>query len=496
MSNNLFNKSSGFTLIEMLMVILIIGATTKIIAVSFEDLAFTSRYEQTVSRLDTIQQAIIGDSKRSINGQPDISGFVSDMGRLPANIRELIEQGVQNDYTGRCSNTAITTNKEDCFADGSAWLISGWRKHVNISDDPGSTHAYTDGWGNESANNYGWIHCLWDNADDIANAGTANNLTDDLNNAGLGDDCSNSQPYPNLTIYSLGKNATENIDVNGVTGCDGTNYDGDCYTTILEEDYTVDITSGISATFIKPLSSSVPISSFCSNPSFITKSTCITVNTEVTPNAPYGEWYGGCEKNGYINKSSCEDASLGNSTWHLCSDLSSSSKSACEAVPAIWFGEGYGCNNNASEDKASCETAVAGTADDEWRSCSDNGTIELVENCTNQNWYGNEMPVNNLPTLINPYQGKSICMKVFYRNKADQTIISTDSSAKNITENGSYQTINFSFSGVTQIPTGINAIGIYEHDGSICTQNLYPNDRDQPATIQFVPHSNLPIINW
>jgi len=87
-------NNSGFTLVEMLMVILIIAATTKIVAVSTQEFAYSARYEQTQAKLDTLRQAIVGNSKRTINGQPDISGFVSDMGRLPDNIRELLQSFV------------------------------------------------------------------------------------------------------------------------------------------------------------------------------------------------------------------------------------------------------------------------------------------------------------------------------------------------------------------------------------------------------------------
>ena len=92
-SHSIAKTSNGFTLIEMLMVILIIAVTSKIVAVSFEDIGFSARFEQTDDRINTIRQAIVGNPKRTINGQPDISGFVADMGRLPINIRELISNG-------------------------------------------------------------------------------------------------------------------------------------------------------------------------------------------------------------------------------------------------------------------------------------------------------------------------------------------------------------------------------------------------------------------
>ena len=93
-----------------------------------------------------------------------------------------------------------------------------------------------------------------------------------------------------------------------------------------------------------------------------------------------------------------------------------------------------------------------------------------------------------------------ICLRLFYRNP---NIASIYSNSININENGSYQTFNFSTfkdssdNPISNIPMGLNAIGIYEYDGSSCktSTTLYPNDR-KPISVQFIPHTTLPIINW
>jgi len=253
-------KHAGFTLIELLMVILIIAATTKIIAVSMQEFGYTSRYEQTQSRLDSISQAIIGTPERTINGQPDISGFVADVGRLPESVRELIQR------RGDCDNDAFDYNQTACTGNGDTWtdvwtdipasftndqtgLVFGWNgPYLKVSYNPNNTDTFTDGWGNESANNYGWVTCLWDDTDDTASLGLANNLPNDTSSPANGSPlCSNSQTYPNYTIYSLGRDSVAGVDSDGETMCNGDNntYDGDCYTTILESDYTVNISAGI-----------------------------------------------------------------------------------------------------------------------------------------------------------------------------------------------------------------------------------------------------------
>jgi hypothetical protein len=65
------------------------------------------RFETTKQRMEQIRYAIIGDSSRSLNGQPTISGFIADTGRLPASIQNLMED------VAYCTNPQFT-NKEDC----------------------------------------------------------------------------------------------------------------------------------------------------------------------------------------------------------------------------------------------------------------------------------------------------------------------------------------------------------------------------------------------
>ena len=93
MNLKIIKKQTGFTLVELLVVMLILVALTSVTLESTKDFAFQGRYEVTKDRYDKIKRAIIGRPDVLINGQPDISGFVADMGRLPDNIRELFQSG-------------------------------------------------------------------------------------------------------------------------------------------------------------------------------------------------------------------------------------------------------------------------------------------------------------------------------------------------------------------------------------------------------------------
>ncbi len=58
-------------------------------------------------RVENIHKAIVGDPNRSIAGQPDIFGFVMDMGQMPNNLHKLLEA----DY---CKTDKNVTDQVTC----------------------------------------------------------------------------------------------------------------------------------------------------------------------------------------------------------------------------------------------------------------------------------------------------------------------------------------------------------------------------------------------
>jgi len=213
MDLKVINKQAGFTLVEVLVVMLILVALASVTLDFTKDFAFQGRYEVTKDRYEKIKRAIIGRPDVLINGQPDISGFVADMGRLPLNIRELIDPAgyCQNgsDWSNKadcedagkgnstwltlCSNSSYT-NQSDCETNNAIWkgwktygfctdntiddektcedssetwtpvLWGGWQgPYLSISKDISSDTAYLDGWGNtNNLINYGWVYALVD----------------------------------------------------------------------------------------------------------------------------------------------------------------------------------------------------------------------------------------------------------------------------------------------------------------------------------------------
>lgn len=169
-------SSKGFSLLELLLVLFIMGlmtATTMLMTGGVEDQA---KYDETKRRMELIKRAIVGDPTRTVNGGPEISGFVADMGRLPGCMSELITPGVEKTpntdpktYDSPCGGSpaqVITAWHEDTTSN----LWGGWRgPYISTISDSDGVSRFRDGWNNNfnasnptsDAKNYGWV---WDDA--------------------------------------------------------------------------------------------------------------------------------------------------------------------------------------------------------------------------------------------------------------------------------------------------------------------------------------------
>ncbi len=155
---------AGFTLLELLVVITLLGVVMLTATTFIVNTGETERDESTSIKWHQLRTAIIGDSTRTLNGAPVLSGYVADMGRLPANIKELmskdydydhdvdlatdylpIEQPAWKEYDlgtifpGLAVPDTALTGKP-----GSAKLAGGWRGPYLYS---AGSKIFSDGWG-------------------------------------------------------------------------------------------------------------------------------------------------------------------------------------------------------------------------------------------------------------------------------------------------------------------------------------------------------------
>lgn len=156
---------SGFTLLEMVLVLFLIGLMASATLMLTENVEDQAKYDETKRRMEMMRKAIVGDPTRTINGGPEISGFVADMGRLPLCIAELIEPGVENlpvenpkKYASPCDASEIV----EWHIDASTGLGFGWYgPYIQVLPERNGNLRFRDGYGNTDASdpqNSGWSY--------------------------------------------------------------------------------------------------------------------------------------------------------------------------------------------------------------------------------------------------------------------------------------------------------------------------------------------------
>ena len=146
----------GFTLLELLVVVLILSAIAMVALDSLQTDTNQVRHEDTRARLSLIRDAIIGPREIGANGQPVVAGFVADVGRLPQCLAELV------DIDANCDDgtNPDLASPPEWQLDGATNLYAGWRgPYLNVVREISGLVAFRDGWGNDVAalpRNYGW----------------------------------------------------------------------------------------------------------------------------------------------------------------------------------------------------------------------------------------------------------------------------------------------------------------------------------------------------
>jgi len=393
-------RQTGFSLVELTVVLLIITLLASVAVRETSELAFQTRYEQTKERLEMIRQAILGNPKLIVNGQQAVSGFVADMGRLPHNLRELIDINgyclanaawdnkadcedagkgnstwvtlcSNNNYTDQINcetNNAVWSGRKSfglcfdsshvylsaiddqttCLATGNVWrnlFNGGWHgPYLNIASNPDDSDAFTDGWGSVAAdNNYGWSF-----------SGNANDLT----------------------VISFGRNHPAS---DPTINC-GDDYDADCNLQITQLDHRIPLSS-LSVMINTANHGICTGGGACSDPAYVTQADCETpratwsscsnpiYTTELACTDNGGQWLPGtCSNNTYMTQTEC---TAPNGSWVLahCSDPSYTDQSSCTAVSrGTWYPGS--CSDSISSTEVGC-TAPKGSWDANTSTCSD-----------------------------------------------------------------------------------------------------------------------------
>lgn len=89
---------SGFTIVELLMVILIVGILSGVMLPQFIDFRSDAKISVTKEKLNAFKLALDGDSRQVVNGQAVSPGFLKHLGAAPTSLNDLVAQGTQANY--------------------------------------------------------------------------------------------------------------------------------------------------------------------------------------------------------------------------------------------------------------------------------------------------------------------------------------------------------------------------------------------------------------
>lgn len=114
------NYSRGYTLIEMIIVIVIIGILAGIAVQSLNKSDESRRFDETMAEMDNIARAIAGDERLITNGSRTDFGYVGDVGSLPSSLDNLTTNpGSYSTWRGPYISNSFDENVEDFKRD--AW---------------------------------------------------------------------------------------------------------------------------------------------------------------------------------------------------------------------------------------------------------------------------------------------------------------------------------------------------------------------------------------
>jgi type II secretory pathway pseudopilin PulG len=161
----------GLTLLELLLVVAILSAVAWMSLGLVSNNTDQVRFEDTRNRLAAIRRAIIGDTGRTINGGPELRGYVADMGILPTDLNALIAREYCNGKPDKTTSAACTTAggtwvTQPAYAYNADYgLWSGWNGPYLPAAELSRYPRFQDGWGRppqsespEVPNNFGWIY--------------------------------------------------------------------------------------------------------------------------------------------------------------------------------------------------------------------------------------------------------------------------------------------------------------------------------------------------
>ena len=161
-------KQKGFTLLELVLVLFLIGLLASAGLLFTDNLRDEAQFDETQRRLEVIRKAIIQSGERTVNNQPELSGFVVDNGRLPYCLEELLFVDTTavsgTNYISPCDSD-LTVPQPGTTDEGIRY--GWWGPYIQVQPDRDGVRRFRDGYENgvdPTDPNFGWEWTLSESA--------------------------------------------------------------------------------------------------------------------------------------------------------------------------------------------------------------------------------------------------------------------------------------------------------------------------------------------
>jgi len=122
-------RKQGFTLMELLVVLLIIGILSTVALRTIDATRDRSLFDQTTKEMNQLVQAITGNPDMTYDGRRVDFGFFGDMEKLPGDLRDLVRNPGEPNWHGPYLRRAAA-------GDTAGYLLDGWgHQYVYIATE-------------------------------------------------------------------------------------------------------------------------------------------------------------------------------------------------------------------------------------------------------------------------------------------------------------------------------------------------------------------------
>ncbi len=132
-------RARGFTLMELLVVLLIIGVLSTVALRTIDATRDRSLFDQTAREMRQIVQSITGNADLVYDGRRTDFGFYGDLGRLPSELRELVDN-VNNEPNWRGPYL-----RRDMLGDSLGFLRDAWGELYSYNSATGTISSLGNG---------------------------------------------------------------------------------------------------------------------------------------------------------------------------------------------------------------------------------------------------------------------------------------------------------------------------------------------------------------